>query len=122
MSLSAVCLSTERGAFCDVVVCSFDWFGTITPPAAGFILPVNPVNGSNGFLYVDEGTWSVLPKTPRIAGCCALSPSKKNPNTTSPGASFVEVALFPAPEPSVTPSNAIAQGRSSSGSSIVVYG
>ena len=36
-----------------------------------------------------------------MTGTCALSPSRKKPNTVSPGATFTDVALFAAPDPAV---------------------
>jgi len=83
---------------------------------------VYPVNGINGDLKSDEGTELVLPNTPKMTGTCPLSPSRKNPKTLSPGAILADVALLAAPDPSVTPSKAIAQGRSSSFNSAVLYG
>ena len=57
-----------------------------------------------------------------MTGTCPLSPSRKNPITVSPGAILIDVALLPAPEPSVAPSMTIAQGKSSFFKSVVLYG
>ena len=85
--------------------------------------PANPVNGSNGAEYGPEyETASVLPKTPRMQGNCALSPSKKNPSTVSACSILGVFALLQAPDPSVTPRRTCAQGRSSLGNSSSEYG
>ena len=104
------------GASCVVQVCSFSSFGFNLDPSFSILL-VNPVNGTKGEVYVVVGTWSVLPKTPEITGIWALSPSRKNPNTISPGLILWFVAIFEAPLPSVVERRIWAHGSSSFGSS-----
>ena len=104
------------GASCAVFVCPFcSFIFTLEPSFA--ILSVYPVNGTKGEVYVVVGTWSVLPKTPEITGIWALSPSRKNPNTISPGLILWFVAIFEAPLPSVVERRIWAHGSSSFGSS-----
>ena len=67
-------------------------------------------------------TYLELPITPKITGCCASSPSKKNPTTTSPGAIRIGLLLPALPEPAVTGIITVAQGKSSSLSSTVFWG
>ena len=50
-----------------------------------------------------------------IAGTWASSPSKKNPNTISPGSMYIDCAEFFAPVPAVGGHNTIAKGKSLSG-------
>ena len=51
--------------------------------------------------------------TPNITGCCALSPSRKNPRTVSPGDIFGGFPLPALPEPDSGDFNTCAQGSSS---------
>ena len=55
----------------------------------------------------------VLEKTPSITGCCAVSPSKKNPRTLSPGKIWVGFPLPALPEPPSGDFKICAQGKSS---------
>ena len=113
----ACCGDTFLGDFPDFAFCSLVWSGFSVP--FGFLtLLVYPVNGWNGPALSEIGTWEVLPKHPIITGVCALSVSKKNPKTTSPGDTFTLVTLFDAPVPEVVGSKHCAQGKSSSGSSV----
>ena len=63
-----------------------------------FTSSVYPVNGTNGdspsFI-----TYFEFPITPNITGCCASSPSKKKPTTTSPGAILIGLKCPALPDP-----------------------
>ena len=120
-SFSAISGETILGDFCESELLSLDSFGTT---AADFFMgPANPVKGWKGDVYGPEyETASVLPKTPIMQGSCALSPSKKNPNTVSACSILGVFALLQAPDPSVTPRRTCAQGRSSFGNSSSEYG
>ena len=54
-----------------------------------------------------------LEKTPSMTGCCATSPSRKNPRTVSPGDIFGGLPLPALPEPASGDFNTCAQGNSS---------
>ena len=83
----------------------------------GFTLLVYPVYGANGseycLFFVNSLFTEVLGKTPNITGCCALSPSRKNPSTLSPGDILVGLLLPAAPDPASGDTNTCAQGNSS---------
>ena len=53
-----------------------------------------------------------------MIGCCASSPSKKKPNTTSPGEILTGFALPDFPEPVDVGSMTCAQGKSLSFNSV----
>ena len=92
----------------------------------GLTLLVYPVNGVNGceyslsFAFAAAGT--ELENNPSITGCCALSPSRKNPRTVSPGEIFGGFPLPALPEPASGDFNTCAQGNSSFFSSISFSG
>ena len=55
--------------------------------------------------------------TPKITGCCATSPSRKNPRTVSPGDILIGLLRPALPEPDSGDINTCAQGKSLLGNS-----
>ena len=78
----AVSLSTNLGDTCAPCSSAPTSFPVNTLPS-GFSSSVYPEKGLNG-PGSPLTTYDDLPITPIITGCCASSPSRKNPITTSP--------------------------------------
>ena len=106
------------GDSCVSAVESPDSLDFNVPFGAG-ILSVYPVNGTNPIDSEGKSceTSFVLEKAPNITGCCAVSPSRKNPITTSPGLNATDAVKFAPPVPDVEGSIIFAQGKSSSAKS-----
>ena len=85
-----------------------------------------PVKGTKGFVYCLSFeialAATVLEKSPKMTGCCAVSPSKKKPKTVSPGDILMGLLRPALPEPDSGDINTCAYGNSSFFNSISLSG